>query len=404
MSPAKAPSPGPVAEVTPWRRVVNVDWEKMAAREIKVGAFVLAGLVIIGVVVFLIGQERQLFAPKVEYKAVFENVEGLKRGSPVRMGGVDVGIVDSVGYSADPNDPRLYVTLEIVTDEARRIRNDSVASIEGKGLLGDKMVTIEPGTSSSPRLPPHGTIPTKQSKDLTEAISRLGSITGKVEHVLSNLESTTGAFADEELHEDFKSSVESISEVLKSLAVGDGYAARLLHDPAEAQRLSETVANLNRASAELAQVLEGLNQVVARVNEGPGLLHSIVYDEESADTVAKFGDVAGEAAATLRGVREGNGLARSILYGDDESQAIMGNLNRVSADVAHIVADVRAGKGTLGALLVDPSVYEDLKILLGNVGRNRALRALVRYSIEQDDQSPGVEPRDTKPASGSPAK
>jgi phospholipid/cholesterol/gamma-HCH transport system substrate-binding protein len=79
-------------------------------------------------------------------------------------------------------------------------------------------------------------------------------------------------------------------------------------------------------------------------------------------------------------------------------------LNRVSADVAHIVADVRAGKGTLGALLVDPSVYEDLKILLGNVGRNRALRALVRYSIEQDDQSPRVEPRDPKPASGSPAK
>lgn len=376
----------------------------MAAREIKVGAFVLAGLVIIAAVVFLIGQERQMFAAKVTYKAVFENVEGLQRGSPIRMGGLDVGVVDSVGYSSNANDPKLYVTLKIVSDEARRIRTDGAASIEGKGLLGDKMVTIEPGTLASPRLPPGGTIPTKQSKDLNQAISRLGSITGKVEHVLSNLEQTTSAFADEELHEDFKSSVESIAAVLEALAGGDGYAAKLLHDPNEAQRLSATVANLQQASAELADTLQGLNLAVARVNEGPGLIHSLVYDESSAGTVAKFGDVAAEAAATLRGVREGNGLARSIIYGDDESQAIMGNLNRASSDVARIVADVRAGKGTLGALLVDPSVYEDLKILLGNVGRNRALRALVRYSIEQDDQSPRIEVRDPSPAAGSPSK
>jgi phospholipid/cholesterol/gamma-HCH transport system substrate-binding protein len=48
---------------------------------------------------------------------------------------------------------------------------------------------------------------------------------------------------------------------------------------------------------------------------------------------------------------------------------------------------VRAGKGTVGALLVDPSVYEDLKMVLGNVERNRALRALVRYSIKKDEES-----------------
>jgi hypothetical protein len=52
---------------------------------------------------------------------------------------------------------------------------------------------------------------------------------------------------------------------------------------------------------------------------------------------------------------------------------------------------MRQGKGTLGALLVDPSVYEDLKMLLGNVQRNQALRALVRYSIQKDDGAPAVE-------------
>jgi phospholipid/cholesterol/gamma-HCH transport system substrate-binding protein len=64
-----------------------------------------------------------------------------------------------------------------------------------------------------------------------------------------------------------------------------------------------------------------------------------------------------------------------------------------------IVADVKAGKGTLGALLVDPSVYEDLKLVLGNVERNKALRALVRYSIRRDGaQPPTVEVRDPAPS------
>jgi hypothetical protein len=48
--------------------------------------------------------------------------------------------------------------------------------------------------------------------------------------------------------------------------------------------------------------------------------------------------------------------------------------------------------------MVDPSVYEDLKMLLGNVQRNQALRALVRYSIQRDDGPAGVEVVDPEAA------
>jgi phospholipid/cholesterol/gamma-HCH transport system substrate-binding protein len=68
-----------------------------------------------------------------------------------------------------------------------------------------------------------------------------------------------------------------------------------------------------------------------------------------------------------------------------------------------MVSGMREGKGTLGALMVDPSVYEDLKMLLGNIQRNQALRALVRYSIRRDG-APGVEVVDPEaPARPSPA-
>ena len=47
---------------------------------------------------------------------------------------------------------------------------------------------------------------------------------------------------------------------------------------------------------------------------------------------------------------------------------------------------MKAGQGTLGALVVDPTVYEQLVQVLGGVGRSRVLRALVRYAISRDDE------------------
>ena len=66
-------------------------------------------------------------------------------------------------------------------------------------------------------------------------------------------------------------------------------------------------------------------------------------------------------------------------------------MTTITADLRDIVRDMKQGKGTIGALLVDPSIYEDMKRVLGNVERNSVLRALVRYSIKQDQGQPKVE-------------
>ena len=97
-----------------------------------------------------------------------------------------------------------------------------------------------------------------------------------------------------------------------------------------------------------------------------------------------------EVHQDLQAIREGNGLAHAILYGDDSSQHVMANLNAMSDDLRAIVNGVRQGKGTIGALLVDPTVYEDIKSAIGNVERNEVLRALVRYSIKADEHKKGA--------------
>src|SRR5215468_10519068 len=101
----------------------------MRGRNIRVGLFVLAGLVFAGLVIFLIGDERRLFESALDYRTKFADVQGLKAGAPIRMGGVDIGHVASVGYGKQPGDTTIYVTLSIVRTEASRIKKDSVVKV-----------------------------------------------------------------------------------------------------------------------------------------------------------------------------------------------------------------------------------------------------------------------------------
>ena len=95
------------------------------SREFKVGAFALAGLATMGVVIFMIGEERKLFESQLIYQAKFEEVQGLRRVSPVRMGGVDIGTVTEVKYGDAVEDTQIHVKMSVVKDESRRIRQDS---------------------------------------------------------------------------------------------------------------------------------------------------------------------------------------------------------------------------------------------------------------------------------------
>lgn len=370
----------------------------VSSREVKVGVFVLAGFAVVALVIFLIGEERNAFSSKETFKTVFDDVKGLRRGSPVRMGGVDIGSVSSVAYGENAKDARIYVEMSVVAEEARRIRSDSVASIEGKGLLGDKMIVVTVGGSDKSRVPPGSQIPSESSDDISEMMAKLGQLSVHVEKVVGNLERTTDALADAELHEDLKGGVSSLRNILGSIERGDGYVGKLLVDPNEARRVSTTFQNLERVTQNLEVTTQSVNRVLARVQSGPGLVHELVYGEQGSDSAAQLGQAAEEVGLTLKGIREGNGLARGLLFGDGPSEQFARDLSEMSDDLKAIVADLRAGKGTLGALLVDPSVYEDLKLVLGNVQRNKALRALVRYSIRNDGGLPRVEAPDPETA------
>lgn len=367
------------------------------SRDVKVGIFVLSGLLFAALVIFLIGDERRFFNSSVKFRTSFADVQGLKPGAPVRMGGIDIGTVEEVGYTPGSPDTTVHVKLSIVKGEAGRIRRDSVARVSAKGLLGDKMVELTKG-SSQETVPPGGEIPGEEPTDLMGIAE---GMTTKANNALGNIEKVSESLADEQLHKDLRNSVASMNKLLGALTDGEGYPHKLLTDKDESERISRTMQNLDRASAELTLTLQDVRGILGRVKSGPGFAHDVVYGDGPQKEIAQFGAAADEVAKALKGVRESDSFAHDVLYGGkgDGAEALS-NVTAMTADLRAIVHDMRAGKGTVGALLVDPSIYEDLKGLVGNVSRNDMLRALVRYSIKQDERKPGVGVTAPGPASG----
>ena len=363
------------------------------SKSIRVGIFVLLGLTIIGVGIFMIGDTKRLWDPKIPYRAAFADVAGLKPGAPVRMGGVDIGTVMKVGHAEDVADPRIHVTLSIVRSESTRIFNDSIAKVANKGLLGDKMIEITVTDGKAGRLDPSKTLmKSEEPVDFGKYLAKADSIAASAEAAIGNIERATRGLGDPKFAEDLKGTVASLHDILDAVAHKDSAVHRLLTSKEEADRIDHLLANVETATRTLDATMNNVRSITEQVKTGPGIAHAVLYDGELSSNAA--GAVA-ELERDLRAVREGNGIARAIIYGDDKTQQIMGNVNAMSGDLRSIVAGIKAGKGTLGGLLVDPSIYEDLKSAIGNVERNEVLRALVRYSIKADESKPKALPSST---------
>ncbi len=371
--------------------------------EFRVGIFVTLALVVGFALVFALGNRSSLFATRRQYHVTFSNVAGLRPGSPVRLSGIDVGTVETISFLPDG---RCDVTLEVRDELSHLITLPSdeesgagatVASLGSKGLLGDMVVDLAPWspTDEHPRgapVPAGGSLRALEGGGLMDALASAGDVMESARPAIENVREFTDALADEDFRRDLHGIAHNLAELSRMATEEDGTVRRLLTDRELADRLESTLGSVQIASAEIAAVSRNARAITDEIRSGDGTVHEIIYGQEGTRLVRSLADTAGEAATILRDVRTGDGNAHELLYGDSAGDLIA-NLTAMSADLAAITAEVRAGRGTLGALLMDPSIYEDVKRLVGNLERNEILRALVRYSIREDEApAPAPEP------------
>jgi phospholipid/cholesterol/gamma-HCH transport system substrate-binding protein len=266
------------------------------ANYVAVGAFVLA--CVIGLVVTILWLAGAQYSQEYAYyQAYFKGpVTGLGKGTLTRYNGIEVGRITALEF--DPADPqRVIVTLQVQPN--LNIREDSVASIDSQGLTGGSFVEIAGGTSNAPLLTAregqkYPVIHTKQStfaqlqQSAPEVVAKLNVAASRLNDLLSD------------------NNRRAIAHVLANLDETTQVIARRSAD------IDATIANANKAMANLTDATNGLKPAISNVNL----------------TVAKYGKVADDADAFING----DGLAQlSDLIG--EMRRLVANLDQVSEQI-----------------------------------------------------------------------
>ena len=374
---------------------------------LRVGLFVSAALALIAILAFVVGAQQNLFTRKTEFVAIFETVDGLRPGSVVMVAGVNVGSIDSVEFMEDG---RIEVRFSVVDDAAALIRGragatagtfeegTSLVSIGSKGMLGDKLMQITVGRRALPLWDPEQPLPASTSGDLMTAAS---NAMAEVQGTAENLRLATDPFRDQVFSRDVARVAANVARITDMMADGNGAVQHLLTDEATAAELDATLGNLRATSDEFARTSRSIRRIAEEIERGDGTAHALIYGDEGRVALVNIGRATDEVATLLEAVRTGDGTAHDVIYGN-AGEELIANLTRASDDIAAITADVRAGRGTIGGLLQDPSIYEDIKRLVGDLERNEILRALVRYSVRRDEARRPVRAVPMDSESGSP--
>jgi phospholipid/cholesterol/gamma-HCH transport system substrate-binding protein len=351
----------------------------------RAGLFVAAGLALAGVVVFFIGQETRLFEEHVTYRALFPNVQGLTDESPVWIGGLEVGRVMGIAFTEDSADRGIQVTLRVSQKYAQRVREDSVARLSSLGVLGEKAVDISLGSPKAAPIPDGGELRTDTSGDLNALMQAAGQVMSDSQAISRSLRVAVETYADPRLAEDVAGSLRSLRALLEEVEKGDGVLHALIYDKEAGSQVRGLLANTSQAARRMDVAVGHVAALLEEVRKGEGTAHALIYGKEGAQALQELGAAAGQLATLIDDAKKSpNGAVHQLVYGD--ARGMFADLGSAAADLKKITSSVANGEGTVGGLLTDPTIYEDLRQVLGNVKRNRVLRALVRFSVNNREE------------------
>jgi phospholipid/cholesterol/gamma-HCH transport system substrate-binding protein len=254
---------------------------------VRLGVFVVLGLALIVIAIFMIGQKNSLFSSTFNVKAYFNDVQGIQSGATVRLSGINVGSVSKISIVNDASG-RVEVSMNLQTDIQRFIRTDTKASIETEGLVGNKVIVLKIGSSSAEQVKDGGYIQSEEplgfsaiiaetqgimqytksmTKDLADIVGRVNNGEGTIGKVLKDDELYNNAA---NLTREADLSLKSITDEIKrvvgvfdTLGVG----------------VKNVVRNVN-------STVSNIDTIIINVNEGRGVLGALLTSGKYDSTIA----------------------------------------------------------------------------------------------------------------------
>lgn len=281
--------------------------------QLRVGLLVVVSLTILALMIFLMTGQGY-FTSKTRLVVYIDNAGGLKKGDPVRLTGIDVGNVDDISVSGDPNPNRaVVVSFHVTKDMMKQVRQDSQASLQVEGLLGQRFIDLSRGSMAKAEIPPGGEVPFKSLPDF-------GDLMASGTSVMTNVNRLVNTF----------------NGMAEHMQKGEGTLGRLIYDDSLYKQLGTAV--------------KDVQSTVSYVSSGKGSAGKLIYSDEIYDRLQSG---VTKLDTMIDDVHSQKGSLGKLIY----DPALYDDTRKLVSDAGAIVADANAGKGTLGKILKDETFY-----------------------------------------------
>lgn len=325
--------------------------------EVRVGVLILVSLAILAAFVLIMGGLS--FEKTYDLYVDFDNPGGLQTGAPVRVAGVRVGKVSELSFLGGKVDPktnrRTLVRAKISIEQRVKesIHEDSDFYVTTQGVLGEQYLAIDPGSP--------------QKGVLAEGSIVKGIDPPRLDLFLAK------AY---ELLDTTMSSIRNNRELIGDIATNTAGLLKGLNTTLadNRERINRTMANLEALTAEantltvhartqyvdnpkLARTIENIDRLTADIQKDSGPLL-----KDARESLANLN----RASKVIGGEEEQAKLKKTI---DDVAQ-LAARANATVADTQAIVQHIKKGNGTVGALVMDEAIYDDVQEMVRDLKHN----------------------------------
>ncbi len=311
----------------------------MKNHNVIVGVFITAAIVLFGAALFLIGNQHKAFRRHVVFYTNFHNVDGIPKGSTVRVDGIDAGELEAIEI---PSSPSQKFRLKMNVDDRLRglIREDSLVTVETEGLVGDKFLLIQGGTDRASEAAPESTLQGKEPFEIGKLLEQAQGIMNQAGTTITGLQSTmkdVSGRLDTTL-DTATGTIRNVNGVVLDVRKGKGTAGLLLEDPATAADVKQSIANVR-------QTTEKLNATTTRVD-------NLLADVQNRQLVPKIDDTLTSAKSATQNLDQTSQQVNTTLksafgedqYGEDAGSNLQQSLTNLNEASGNLTDDTEALK------------------------------------------------------------
>jgi phospholipid/cholesterol/gamma-HCH transport system substrate-binding protein len=304
----------------------------MSKRYFAVGVFIIAGVTLFALGIFLVGSRHEAFSHHVLLYTEFADLDGITKGSKVQVAGMDAGQVSKIDVPNSPNG-RFRVQMRVDERFHGMVRTDSLVTVDTEGVVGNTFLTIHTGSPNALIARADSLLQSKPPVNISDLLSNGLGLVNDADATLKQIGGKINVTLDGANY-----AIGNANDLLVGLKEGRGTAGMLLSDEKVANQIRDTLSTVQATTSNLKQASAGVSSIVADVQQRQ-------FPQKLDDTMTQIRAASTQANETLEQVHQSAAQALGPdAYGVTAGQNISQSLSNVNVATGNMAEDMEALK------------------------------------------------------------